>query len=178
RRAVDSQDGWTDSGEGAEDHSGDGSEHDPRFTFAGRKWKYDGGTSRRNFRGPIRDSICPADSSGTRTNVRRCIVSDVRQPASNPMCIPGIGWPASGWSVRNKRIPLSPRLARRQVCGSGSPTQRPRPETKDTNISFGRGGDSFPSGHSIQSWALARVIALEFPDNKAVPILAYSLAST
>jgi len=56
--------------------------------------------------------------------------------------------------------------------------QRPRPETKDTNISFWRGGDSFPSGHSIQSWALARVIALEFHENKAVPILAYGLAST
>jgi len=57
-------------------------------------------------------------------------------------------------------------------------TQRPRPETKDTNISFWRGGDAFPSGHSIQSWALARVVSREFSDNKFVPFLAYGLAST
>jgi membrane-associated phospholipid phosphatase len=56
-------------------------------------------------------------------------------------------------------------------------TQRPRPETKDTNISFWRGGDSFPSGHSIQTFALARVIALEFNQNRAIPILTYGLAS-
>jgi hypothetical protein len=57
-------------------------------------------------------------------------------------------------------------------------TQRPRPETKDTNISFFRGGDAFPSGHSIQAWALARVIAREFPQHRFFPILAYSLAGT
>jgi membrane-associated phospholipid phosphatase len=57
-------------------------------------------------------------------------------------------------------------------------TQRPRPETKDSNISFWRGGDAFPSGHSIQSWALARVVSREFSDNKFVPFLAYGLAST
>jgi len=57
-------------------------------------------------------------------------------------------------------------------------TQRPRPETKDANTSFWRGGDAFPSGHSIQSWALARVVSREFSDNKFVPLLAYGLAST
>lgn len=57
-------------------------------------------------------------------------------------------------------------------------TQRPRPETKDTNISFWHGGDAFPSGHSIQSWALARVVSREFPHPLIVPIVAYTLAST
>lgn len=57
-------------------------------------------------------------------------------------------------------------------------TQRPRPETKDANLGFWRGGDAFPSGHSIQAWALARVVSLEFTDNKFVPVLAYGLAST
>jgi membrane-associated phospholipid phosphatase len=57
-------------------------------------------------------------------------------------------------------------------------TQRPRPETKDTSLAFWRGGDAFPSGHSIQSWALARVVAREFGDKKFVPFLAYGLAST
>jgi len=57
-------------------------------------------------------------------------------------------------------------------------TQRGRPETKTSSIAFFKGGDAFPSGHSIQSWALARVVAREFSGNKAVPVLAYGLAST
>jgi len=57
-------------------------------------------------------------------------------------------------------------------------TQRPRPETKDTSIGFFKGGDAFPSGHAIQSWALARVVAREFSEKKFVPYLAYGLAST
>ena len=57
-------------------------------------------------------------------------------------------------------------------------TQRPRPEIKGESVSFFKGGDAFPSGHSIQAWALARVAAREFPERKIYPILAYGLAST
>jgi membrane-associated phospholipid phosphatase len=57
-------------------------------------------------------------------------------------------------------------------------TQRPRPETKNSSLGFWEGGDAFPSGHSIQAWALARVIAREFPEHRVFPILAYGLAST
>jgi membrane-associated phospholipid phosphatase len=57
-------------------------------------------------------------------------------------------------------------------------TQRPRPEIKGQSLAFFTGGDAFPSGHSIQSWALARVVAREYSDQKWVPILAYGLAST
>ena len=57
-------------------------------------------------------------------------------------------------------------------------TQRPRPETKGASVTFFQGGDAFPSGHSIQAWALARVIAREFPEHRFFPILAYGLAST
>ena len=57
-------------------------------------------------------------------------------------------------------------------------TQRGRPETRESSIAFFHGGDSFPSGHSIQAWALARVVAREFNGTKAVPILAYGLATT
>jgi len=56
-------------------------------------------------------------------------------------------------------------------------TQRPRPEIKGESVAFFKGGDSFPSGHAIKSWALARVAAREFPDTKFVPILAYGLAT-
>jgi len=57
-------------------------------------------------------------------------------------------------------------------------TQRPRPEIKGESVAFFKGGDAFPSGHSIQTWALARVFAREFPDHKIYSILAYSLAAT
>jgi membrane-associated phospholipid phosphatase len=57
-------------------------------------------------------------------------------------------------------------------------TQRPRPEIKGESVAFFKGGDAFPSGHSIQTWALARVLAREFPDHKIYSIVAYSLAST
>ena len=57
-------------------------------------------------------------------------------------------------------------------------SQRPRPEIKGQSVAFFSGGDSFPSGHSIMSWSLARVISREYSDQKWIPILAYSLAST
>lgn len=41
---------------------------------------------------------------------------------------------------------------------------------------FFDGGDSFPSGHAIESWALASVVAHEYGNTKFVPVLAYGLA--
>src|SRR5204862_4076937 len=52
-------------------------------------------------------------------------------------------------------------------------TQRPRPAEKGDSVAFWSGGDAFPSGHSIKSWALARVISREFSHRKILPILAY-----
>jgi membrane-associated phospholipid phosphatase len=57
-------------------------------------------------------------------------------------------------------------------------TQRPRPEIKGESVGFFKGGDAFPSGHSTQAWALARVFAREFPERKIYPLLAYGVAST
>src|SRR5262245_35974259 len=56
-------------------------------------------------------------------------------------------------------------------------TQRPRPENKGDGVGFFKGGDAFPSGHAIKSWALARVLAREYPEQKIIPILAYGTAS-
>ena len=42
----------------------------------------------------------------------------------------------------------------------------------------GRGNSGFPSGHAINAWALASVIAHQYPHPRIVPILAYALAST
>ena len=41
-----------------------------------------------------------------------------------------------------------------------------------------RWGSSFPSGHAITTWAMASVIAHQYPHPRIVPIIAYTLAST
>jgi membrane-associated phospholipid phosphatase len=56
-------------------------------------------------------------------------------------------------------------------------TQRPRPVTKGDSVAFFKGGNAFPSGHSIKSWALARVTAREFPHPRIIPVMAYGLAT-
>jgi len=61
-------------------------------------------------------------------------------------------------------------------------TQRERPLDYHANqhggIAFFRGGDSFPSGHSSGSFALATVFAYEYGhDHKWVPFVSYGLAS-
>jgi hypothetical protein len=56
-------------------------------------------------------------------------------------------------------------------------TQRPRPLNDNGRGSFFTGGDSFPSGHAIETWALASVVAHEYNKNILYPITAYGLAS-
>jgi membrane-associated phospholipid phosphatase len=56
-------------------------------------------------------------------------------------------------------------------------TGRQRPLEGDGGGHFFHGGDGFPSGHTIESFALASVIAHQYHDNKVVVVLAYGLAS-
>jgi hypothetical protein len=57
-------------------------------------------------------------------------------------------------------------------------TGRERPlEGSGKGHFFQWGRDGFPSGHAIQSWAVASVIAHEYHNNKLVPILAYGVAT-
>jgi membrane-associated phospholipid phosphatase len=56
-------------------------------------------------------------------------------------------------------------------------TGRERPTGSDGHGHFFRGGDSFPSGHAMESFALASVIAHEYGNKKIVPVLAYGLAA-
>lgn len=56
-------------------------------------------------------------------------------------------------------------------------TQRQRPRDGDHGGHFWKGGNSFPSGHSTQAWALAAVVATEYGDHKWVPYVAYSYAT-
>lgn len=56
-------------------------------------------------------------------------------------------------------------------------TQRARPMTGRERSEFFDGGNSFPSGHSTQAWAVAAVIANEYHDRRAVQIAAYGAAT-
>lgn len=56
-------------------------------------------------------------------------------------------------------------------------TQRARPSAGVERSEFFDGGNSFPSGHSTQAWAVATVIANEYHDNRVVQIAAYGAAS-
>lgn len=57
--------------------------------------------------------------------------------------------------------------------------RRNRPDAASKPGHFFDGGDSFPSGHAIESWALASVIAHEYGHgSKLVPIVVYGLAAT
>jgi membrane-associated phospholipid phosphatase len=56
-------------------------------------------------------------------------------------------------------------------------TQRPRPTAGRERGEFFNGGTSFPSGHSIQAWSLATIIANEYHDHRAIEIAAYGIAS-
>jgi membrane-associated phospholipid phosphatase len=64
-------------------------------------------------------------------------------------------------------------------------TQRQRPTEGNGSGSFfsGKGriwntGSSFPSGHSMETWALASVIAHQYSQSRIVPVVAYGLATT
>ena len=55
-------------------------------------------------------------------------------------------------------------------------TNRTRP-LDGGNGSFFNGGSSFPSGHSMEAWALAKVISDEYPNKRFVKIGMYSFAT-
>ena len=56
-------------------------------------------------------------------------------------------------------------------------TNRERPLDHDQRGGFWEGGNSFPSGHAAGIFAVATVFAYEYGDNRAVPVVAYSLAT-
>ncbi len=54
-------------------------------------------------------------------------------------------------------------------------TRRNRPDEKDPGKFWG-GGTSFPSGHAIQMWSIASLVAHEYEHKPIVQVAAYSLA--
>jgi membrane-associated phospholipid phosphatase len=56
-------------------------------------------------------------------------------------------------------------------------SQRGRPLSGRERSEFFEGGNSFPSGHSIQAWSVATLVAHEYNDSRLVQVAAYGLAS-
>jgi hypothetical protein len=56
-------------------------------------------------------------------------------------------------------------------------SQRARPMARVERSEFFDGGDSFPSGHATQAWAVATVVANEYHDRRVVQVAAYGIAS-
>jgi hypothetical protein len=57
-------------------------------------------------------------------------------------------------------------------------SERQRPQVDNSSGEFFDGGSSFPSGHAINSWAVATVIASEYgPRHPAVRYVSYALAT-
>ena len=56
-------------------------------------------------------------------------------------------------------------------------TERPRPLEDNGRGRFWRGGNSFPSGHAVNSWAVATVIANEYRNNRLIKFSVYGLAA-
>jgi len=54
---------------------------------------------------------------------------------------------------------------------------RERPDLEGGNGRFFKGKDGFPSGHAIETWSFASVIAHEYAPNRIVPVITYSLAT-
>jgi membrane-associated phospholipid phosphatase len=56
-------------------------------------------------------------------------------------------------------------------------SQRGRPLSGHDRSEFFDGGSSFPSGHSVQVWSVATLVAHEYSQSRAVQIAAYGLAT-
>src|SRR5262249_14526305 len=56
-------------------------------------------------------------------------------------------------------------------------TRRNRPDEKNPGDFWG-GGTSFPSGHAIQVWSIASLVAHEYKHQPIVGVVAYGLAAT
>lgn len=89
-----------------------------------------------------------------------------------------------GRATHNKRARETGILSAEAIIDSGivvtalkEITQRARPLTGNDRSKFFVGGSSFPSGHSIEAWTVATVVASEYHDHLAVQIAAYGVAS-
>jgi membrane-associated phospholipid phosphatase len=96
-----------------------------------------------------------------------------------------IGTPAHNDRFRETGLILFETLLDSNLVGQAVKlaTDRARPTESDGHGHFedspnGRWNSSFPSGHAINTWAFASVVAHQYPHPRIVPILAYGLATT
>ncbi len=96
----------------------------------------------------------------------------------------------AGWKHKDDFLKTTALLSLRAAADSAiialalkTATQRPRPTfpggvTRDHNADgqFFAGGNSFPSGHTIEAFSVATVFAERYRDGPWVPVMAYSLA--
>ena len=89
-----------------------------------------------------------------------------------------------GRATHNERARETGILAAEAIIDSGivvtalkEITQRARPLSGKDRSKFFVGGSSFPSGHSIEAWSVATVVANEYHNHLAVQIAAYGIAS-
>ena len=90
-----------------------------------------------------------------------------------------------GWAVDDPKLKETGLLSLEALADAGIVVnvmkvvaRRQRPGDGDHGGHFEKGGSSFPSGHSVEAWALASVIAEEYGNHKWVPVLAYAYAGT
>lgn len=94
------------------------------------------------------------------------------------------GMYALGRATGNEKLEETGALSVQALAGAGIAVnvikvvaRRQRPGDGDQGGHFEKGGSSFPSGHSAESWALASVIAHEYGDHRWVPYAAYGYAT-
>jgi membrane-associated phospholipid phosphatase len=56
-------------------------------------------------------------------------------------------------------------------------SERQRPDQGSGLGQFWRGGSSFPSGHAMSAWAIAAVMAQQYPENRWIKVSSYSFAT-
>jgi membrane-associated phospholipid phosphatase len=89
-----------------------------------------------------------------------------------------------GWAAHDTRARETGLLSAQALLNSGivvtaikQISRRARPNAGDDRGVFFTEGSSFPSGHTIQAFTLASVVAHEYSDHKWVGWAAYGLAS-
>ena len=102
--------------------------------------------------------------------------------------VSGAGLYLMGLGLRNKHLAETGRLSAEAVVDASLVAGAIKLATDRQRSGSGQSGfwpsgspfvvnSSFPSGHATASWAIARVVASEYPKNRAVRIAAYGFAA-
>jgi membrane-associated phospholipid phosphatase len=94
-----------------------------------------------------------------------------------------LGLYIAGYKWQNKKLAGTGVLATQALIDAAivsnvlkEVTGRDRPLEGDGGGHFGKGGASFPSGHSIEAWSLATVVASRYRNHKWISLASYGYA--